>query len=68
MSDRPDRPWPYWYEVRVEYWGLIRQRPKFWWRDLFTLPVQILLSQRAERALFEVIPFDVLKEVFMEDE
>ncbi len=63
---RPNRPWPYWYEVRIEYRGLIRLRPRFWWLDLFTLPFQVWLGQRAERALYEVIPPDVLREVMIQ--
>jgi hypothetical protein len=66
MSDRPDRPWPYWYEVRLETRGLLRSRPKWWWRDLFLIPIQTVVSQRAERKLYRAIPFDVLREAFRE--
>lgn len=66
LSNRPNRPWPYWYEVGLEYGGLFRNRPKYWWRDMFLIPVQTLLSQQAERKLYKVIPFDVLREVLRE--
>ncbi len=70
MSNRPDRPWPYWYEVRIEYKGLFRSRPRYWWKDMFLIPFLIVLSQRAERKLYKIIPFDVLQDAlrdFMND-
>ena len=64
---RPNRPWPYWYELRMEWRGSIRR--DFWYQDLLakvTMPFTVWLSQRAERRLFEVIPPDVLREVMIQ--
>jgi len=66
MNNRPDRPWPYWYEVGVEYASLFRVRPKFWWRDMFSLPYHTWLSQRAERSLYEVISPEDFREALRE--
>ena len=63
MTNRPHRPWPYWYEVREEYRDLFRLRPLLWWRDVWVLPLGVWLSQRAERSLYEVISPEMLREV-----
>ena len=64
--NRPDRPWPYWYEVRIEYMGLFRHRPKYWWRDMFLLPYTTWLSQRAEKALYELITPNQLRDALFQ--
>lgn len=61
-TERPTRPWPYWYEVRMEYQGFFcKPRLKLWWRDMWLIPFYVWQEQRAERSLYEVISPDELR-------
>jgi len=65
-NNRPDRPWKYWYEIRIEYISLFRIRPKKWWRDMFSLPYHTWVIQRAYRALFELVSPEDFRKVLRE--